>query len=91
VKTSDLNLVEQEDSEVFAPVEGLVRYGEATGDNQQWCTITEIIVPTEHDRAQLLKAFEYIHNLRTIDSDYLAVNEIMHLYQQPEKIKVVPQ
>ena len=71
--------------------EGMARYDESAGDNQQWCTLTEIIVPTEQDKVQLLKAFNYIHNLREIDSDFLAVNTLMHMYQCPDKIKVQPQ
>lgn len=68
--------------------EGLDKYDEQLGNNQKWCEITEIVVPTEHDKQQLLKAFEYIHNLKTIDSDFMAVNSVMHLYEEPDKIKV---
>lgn len=88
MKTADLNLMEDDQDETFSIVEGLNRYDETAGDNQKWCTISEIVVPTERDKEQLLKAFEYIHNLRTIDSDYLAVNTIMHMYQHPDAIKV---
>ena len=76
-----------EEQELF--VDGLDRYDEALTE-QQWCTITEIVVPTDHDKEQLLKAFKYIHDLRSINSDYMAVNTIMHLYQVPELIKVRP-
>lgn len=79
--------VDDFDEDVF--VDGLDRYDEALAE-QQWCTITEIVVPTDHDKEQLLKAFKYIHDLRSIDSDYMAVNTIMHLYQVPELIKVRP-
>ena len=88
MKTTDLNLMEDEQDETSSLVEGLDRYDESAGDNQKWCTITEIVVPTEHDKDQLLKAFDYIHNLPTIDSDYIAVNTIMHMYLYPDKIKV---
>lgn len=74
--------------ETFSLVEGLARYDESAGNDQKLCTITEIVVPTEYDKDQLLRAFEYIHNLRTIDSDYLAVNTVMHMYLCPDKIKV---
>lgn len=87
MKTTDLNLVDDQD-ETFSLVEGLARYDESAGNDQKWCTITEIVVPTEYDKDQLLRAFEYIHNLRTIDSDYLAVNTVMHMYLCPDKIKV---
>ena len=50
--------------------------------------INSIIVPTEYDKEQLLLAFKYIHGLKCIDTDYIAVNSLAHLYQQPEIIKV---
>ena len=66
------------------------RYNEDLGDDEQpYVHITEIVVPTEHDKEQLLKAFEYIHYLEDIDPDFMAVNVIMHLYLRPEMIKVV--
>ena len=68
--------------------EGLERYDESLGNNQNWVAITEIVVPTQRDKEQLLKAFEYIHDLSTIDSDFIAVNTIMHMYQCADKIKV---
>jgi hypothetical protein len=59
-------------------------------ENQKWVTITKIIVPTEYDKQQLLKAVKYIHDLRSIDTDYMAVNTISHLYCRPDLIEVVP-
>ena len=56
---------------------------------QKWVTISKIQVPTERDKEQLLEAFTYIHNLRNIDSDYLAVNTLMHMYQRPDVIEVL--
>jgi hypothetical protein len=67
-------------------MKGLKKYIEKNGDNQKWVSITKIIVPSQYDKDQLLRAFEYIHDSRTLDSDYLAVNYIMHLYEHPEKI-----
>lgn len=64
---------------------GLFKHGDPSGD---FVTISKIVVPTEYDKEQLLKAFKYIHNLRTIDSDYCGVNTIMHMYQHPELIEV---
>lgn len=68
--------------------DGLSVYDVGAGDDQEWVTISEIVVPTEYDKEQLLKAFRYIHYLHDIDPDYMAVNTIMHLYQCPELIKV---
>ena len=66
------------------------KYDEKLNDEDQpYVSLTEIVVPTEHDKEQLLKAFEYIHYLEDIDPDYMAVNTIMHLYLRPDKIKVV--
>jgi 3-polyprenyl-4-hydroxybenzoate decarboxylase len=39
-----------------------------------------IVVPTEDDKKQLQAAFEYIHNNRHIDTDFIAVNQIAHSY-----------
>lgn len=65
------------------------KYVEENGDNQKWVTISKIIVQTQHDKDELLKAFRYIHNLREIDVDYMAVNTIMHIYLTPELIEVI--
>ena len=45
-----------------------------------------IIVDTEHAREQLLLALEYLHDASlgkhsTIDNDYMAVNSLLHGYQ----------
>ena len=45
-----------------------------------------IIVETEHAREQLLLALEYLHDASlgkhsTIDTDYIAVNSLVHGYQ----------
>jgi hypothetical protein len=67
---------------------GLVSYDETLQLEQPWVTISKITVPTEYDKKQLLKAFEYIHDLRNINTDLLAVNTICHLYLNPELIEV---
>lgn len=54
----------------------------------EYVIITEIVVPSERDKAQLLKAFKYIHNLRELDTNFVAVNAVSHLYLQPDLIKV---
>lgn len=88
MKTTDILDVEHEAVDYDPVTEGLIRYDESAGDNQQWCSITEIVVPTEHDKEQLIKAFHYIHNLREIDSSFLAVNTLMHMYTCPDRIRV---
>lgn len=66
------------------------RYDASKGnglEDQKWGNF-KIIVPTEEDKKQLLLASEYIHNLSDIDSDYMMVNALMHLYLNPELIEV---
>jgi hypothetical protein len=60
------------------------------GVEPDWLRMTEIVVPTERDKAQLLAAFEYLHDNRTIDTDFMAVNLLVHTYMNPELIKVRP-
>ncbi len=51
-----------------------------------------IVVPTEKDRKQLIKAFEYMHNLRCIDTDYILVNQLVHEYEHefvPEHSNII--
>lgn len=47
-----------------------------------------IIVHSETDKQQLLKAFQYIHDMRELDTDYVAVNYLAHIYVCPELIEV---
>ena len=73
------------------PDTGMMKYDytiSAEQNNQIWPKITKIVVPTLHDKQQLLKASEYIHYLPDIDTDYLSVNTISHLYQNPDLIVV---
>lgn len=65
----------------------LERYDEALVE-QKWVTIESIFVPSEYDKAQLLAALKYLHDNRTIDTDFIAVNYLTHLYQNPDKIIV---
>lgn len=44
----------------------------------------KIIADTEDDKQELLKAFKYIHDLK-IDSDYIVINQLAHLYQDNPK------
>lgn len=79
------NLIKRDDEET--DVEGLARYVEGK-DERDWVAITKIVVPTARDKVQLLLALKYIHDLRCIDTDYLAVNTLAHQYQLPESIEV---
>lgn len=42
-----------------------------------------IIVPSEWDKKELQAAFEYLHDNRLIDTDYVAVNCVVHSYEEP--------
>lgn len=64
------------------------RYDESKGDDQKWVNITEIVVPTQYDKEQLLLAIRYLHDSREIDTDYLGVNTLVHQYEDPDVIKV---
>lgn len=66
---------------------GMERYVE-DAETQKWVRIDEIRVPNEYDKEQLLKAINYFHDLRNIDTDFLAVNTLAHVYCRPELITV---
>lgn len=65
----------------------LEKYKETKGDDQKWVKISKIVVPSEYDKEQLLEAFKYIHD-GDINTDFLAVNTIAHMYCAPDKIEV---
>lgn len=50
-----------------------------------------ITVPRQKDKEELIKAFRYIHNLKELDTDYIIVNQLAHLYlKEPENpVKIV--
>jgi hypothetical protein len=56
-------------------------------DDPRWKNIRwnkfVIIVPTEWDKQELQAAFEYFHDNKLIDTDYLAVNALAHAYCEP--------
>jgi hypothetical protein len=66
----------------------MVRYDESKGKDQQWVTIIEIVVPSEFDKQQLLAAIEYLHYSRDIDTDYIPVNTLVHVYENPDLVIV---
>ena len=39
----------------------------------------KVIAKTEEDRQELLEAFKHLHDA-DIDTDYIAVNQLVHLY-----------
>ena len=59
-------------------------------DQQQWFRITQIEVPSEDDKQQLLLACDYIHDLFVLDTSYMAVNYLAHLSEMPHRIVVRP-
>lgn len=50
----------------------------------------KIIVKTEQEKLDLLKASKYIHDLKGLDTSDDAVNTIAHLYCAPFLIVVDP-
>lgn len=69
---------------------GMERYPEnSENEPVNYVTIKSIEVSTERDRTELLKACQYLHDNRLIDTDYYAVNTLVHVYERPELIKVV--
>lgn len=50
--------------------------------------IKSIIVGSEQDKEQLLLALKYLHDLRNIDTNLVAVNELVRMYRAPEYITV---
>lgn len=57
-------------------------------DMQKWFNLVRIVVKTEEDKEQLIRASYYLHNLEDIDTDIMAVGFLAHLYQMPNLIEV---
>lgn len=47
-------------------------------EDVKW-TKYKIVVPTQEDRQELMKAFNHIH-YSDVDSNFVAVNQLMHEY-----------
>ena len=93
MKLNELTQMEPSEDEAWNMDEHrlMERYPEeGSGVDPQYVDITEIIVPTERDKDQLLRAIKYLHDNRTIDTDFYAVNTLVHMYHVPERIKVKP-
>jgi len=58
----------------------LKRYPENDVDSIKFFEYT-IVVPTKQDREELLETSRYLHDLRCIDTDYIAVNQLVHEYE----------
>ena len=56
--------------------------------NQKYVGLKKIVVSSEFDKEQLLLAFKYIHDMWGLDTDYMAVNTIAHVYTRPDLIEV---
>lgn len=69
-------------------VTGLQRYEQFRDDPKPNTKISKIVVPTVRDKVQLLLALQYIHDASGIDSDYIAVNVLIHQYMRPDSIEV---
>jgi hypothetical protein len=67
---------------------GLNRYPKGDAGPKDWINIKEIVVESEYAKEQLLKAIKYLHNLRELDTDFVAVNSLVHMYEHPDKIVV---
>ena len=51
-------------------------------EEQKWIEF-RIVVPDEETKQQLQAAFEYLHDNRLIDTDFMAVNAAVHSYLEP--------
>ena len=67
---------------------GLKRY-KKNGDGYNPVNIQTISVNSEEAKEQLLKALRYLHD-QAIDTDFYAVNSLVHMYLVPERIVVEP-
>ena len=67
-----------------APEKRMRRYRKNASDSSKipftkFC----IVVPTEEDKKELQAAFEYFHDNRLIDTDFITVNQLAHQYLEP--------
>lgn len=70
---------------------GLYKYPEVINSRSaKYFPMVKIIVDSEQSKEQILNAIEYIHNLECVNSDYMAVNSLMHLYLYPDAVEVRP-
>lgn len=59
--------------------------GHVPQDSPKWKKVKwidfRIIVPDQYTKDQLLAAFEYLHDNKLIDTDFIAVNAVVHAYE----------
>lgn len=90
--TLDANSIEEamelagDGANVWADCEGLEMYNNSEPSKNVF--LNRIVVKDEYSKQQLLLASEYIHNLHELDTDYMAVNVLAHLYEDPDMIIV---
>lgn len=78
------------DYDTLAPK--MTRYNHDIMASEQpwWPAIKGITVADEECKKQLLAALKYLHNNYTIDTEFMVVNALLHMYQQPDLITVAP-
>lgn len=64
------------------------RYPDNEDEQPKYVAIKSIVVPSQRDKNEILLALKYLHDNRTIDTDYYAVNTLVHMYLRPDLIIV---
>ena len=68
----------------------IARYSQDASENDPNARhphVVQIVVADERSKEELITALRYIHD-RAIDTDYKAVNELVHIYRAPELITI---
>jgi hypothetical protein len=63
---------------------GLKRYSKVLEN----INIKKIVVNSEETKDQLIKALCYLHDLHEVNTDFIAVNTLLHQYINPDNIEV---
>lgn len=61
------------------------RYADDEDPKQEDYVSYKIIVPTEKDRQELMRAFENLHDNISTDTNIIAVNQLVHEYLTEER------
>ena len=75
---------------MFEHRKALEKYPKDPNAEVPWVNLKEIVVETERDKQQVLAAFKYLHDNFSIDTDFIAVNTLVHVYSNPDMVKVRP-
>lgn len=67
---------------------GLNRFPKGHTNPKDLCEIKELVVETEYAKEQLLLALNYIQQLRNLDTEFVAVNELVRINKYSEIIVV---